>query len=52
MNSFITPVLSKHYDPDLIHETHYNNISRNNPRTKKIITVYDMTYEFYKNVLK
>jgi len=45
MNSFITPILSKHYDPDLIHETYYNNISRNNARTKKIITVHDMTHE-------
>jgi glycosyltransferase involved in cell wall biosynthesis len=50
MNSFITPILSKDYEPDLIHETYYNNISRNNPRTKKIITVYDMTYECFSDL--
>jgi len=45
LNSFVSPISSKHFDPDIIHETYYNSISRNKTRAKKIITVYDMTHE-------
>lgn len=45
MNLFVSPILSKHYAPDLIHETYYNAIGHNKKLTKKIITVYDMTHE-------
>jgi glycosyltransferase involved in cell wall biosynthesis len=47
VNSFVSPILSKHYDPDIIHETYYNGISRNKTRAKKIITVYDMIHELF-----
>jgi glycosyltransferase involved in cell wall biosynthesis len=47
VNLFVSPILSKHYDPDIIHETYYNGISRNKTRAKKIITVYDMIHELF-----
>jgi glycosyltransferase involved in cell wall biosynthesis len=47
INSFVSPILSKHYDPDIIHDTYYNGISRNKTRAKKIITVYDMIHELF-----
>ena len=47
INSFMSPILSWHYDPDLIHDTYYNNISFVKTRAKKIITVYDMIHELF-----
>ena len=47
INSFVSPILSKHYEPDIIHETYYNGISRNKTRAKKIITVHDMIHELF-----
>lgn len=47
INSFVSPILSQHYEPDIIHETYYNGISRNKTGAKKIITVYDMTHELF-----
>ena len=47
VNSFVSPILSKHYDPDIIHETYYNGISSNKTRAKKIITVHDMIHELF-----
>jgi glycosyltransferase involved in cell wall biosynthesis len=47
VNSFVSPILSKHYDPDIIHNTYYNGISHNKTRAKKIITVHDMIHELY-----
>ena len=47
VNSFVSPILSRHYKPDIIHETYYNQISLNRTRAKKIITVYDMIHELF-----
>jgi glycosyltransferase involved in cell wall biosynthesis len=47
LNSFISPILSKYYDPDIIHDTYYNGISHKKTRAKKIITVYDMIHELF-----
>jgi glycosyltransferase involved in cell wall biosynthesis len=47
MNSFLSPILSKQYNPDLIHETYYNAINHNKRSVKKIITVYDMINELF-----
>ena len=47
MNSFLSPILSKHYDPNIIHDTYYNAVKHNTRNTKKIITVYDMTHELF-----
>ena len=44
-NSFLSPILSRHYKPDIIHDTYYNSVKHNNGYTKKIITVYDMIHE-------
>ena len=49
MNSFVSPILSKHYDPNIIHDTYYNEVSHNKGNTKKIITVYDMIHELFSN---
>ena len=47
VNSCVSPILSKHYEPDIIHETYYNGIIRTKTGTKKIITVYDMIHELF-----
>lgn len=47
LNSFLSPILSKHYKPDIIHDTYYNSVQHNNGYTKKIITVYDMIHELF-----
>lgn len=47
MNYFLSPVLSKRFNPDLIHETYYNGIGRNKTHAKKIITVFDMIHELF-----
>jgi hypothetical protein len=26
MNSFLSPILSKHYEPNIIHDTYYNAV--------------------------
>ena len=47
LNSFLSPILSKHYEPNIIHDTYYNSVKYNNGRIKKIITVYDMIHELF-----
>jgi glycosyltransferase involved in cell wall biosynthesis len=47
VNSFVSPILSKHYEPDIIHETYYNGIIRTKTGVKKIITVHDMIHELF-----
>ena len=47
MNSFLSPILSKHYDPNIIHNTYYNAAKYNTRHAKKIITVYDMIHELF-----
>ena len=47
MNSFLSPILSKNYDPNIIHDTYYNAVKHNTRNAKKIITVYDMTHELF-----
>ena len=47
VNSFVSPILSKHYEPDIIHETYYNGLIRNKTGVKKIITVHDMIHELF-----
>ena len=49
MNSFFSPILSKYYNPNIIHDTYYNGIKNNNGQIKKIITVYDMIHELFPN---
>jgi glycosyltransferase involved in cell wall biosynthesis len=51
MNTLLTPILSRNYDPDIIHETYYNSIRQNKKRVKKIITVYDMIHELYPEMI-
>jgi glycosyltransferase involved in cell wall biosynthesis len=45
VNSILSPILFKHYDPDIIHDSYYNSISLDKSRAKKIITVHDMIHE-------
>ena len=47
MNSFLSPILSRHYDPNIIHDTYYNVVKHNSKHTKKIITVFDMIHELF-----
>ena len=47
MNSFLSPILSKNYDPNIIHDTYYNTVKNNTKHTKKIITVFDMIHELF-----
>lgn len=47
LNSFVSPILSMRYDPDIIHETYYKSINRKKSRAKKIITVHDMIHELF-----
>ena len=47
MNSFLSPILSKNYDPNIIHDTYYNTVKHNTKHTKKIITVFDMIHELF-----
>ena len=47
MNSFLSPILSKYYDPNIIHDTYYNEVKHNTKNAKKIITVYDMIHELF-----
>ena len=49
VNLLLSPVVSKLYDPDIIHETYYNYnfVKKNLRHVKKIITVYDMTHEIF-----
>ena len=51
-NSIFSTILTKLYDPDLIHETYYSNIKSYSSRAKKIITVYDMTHEIFPDQFK
>lgn len=52
MNSFLSPILSKHYEPNIIHDTYYNVIKYNTQCAKKVITVYDMTHEIFPNLFQ
>ena len=47
MNSFLSPILSEYYDPNIIHDTYYNAVKHNIKHTKKIITVFDMIHELF-----
>ena len=47
MNSFLSPILSKHYEPSIIHNTYYNVVKYNAKRAKKVITVHDMIHEIF-----
>ena len=47
INSFISPILSKLYYPDIVHDTYYNAVKNNNGQIKKIITVHDMIHELF-----
>ncbi len=47
VNSFFSPILIRNFEPDLIHETYYNSITKNTSRAKKIITVFDMVHEIF-----
>ena len=47
INSFFSPILSKYYDPHIIHDTYYNAVKHNTGNIKKIITVYDMIHELF-----
>jgi glycosyltransferase involved in cell wall biosynthesis len=47
MNSLLSPILSKRYAPNIIHDTYYNAVKFNNGHIKKIITVHDMIHELF-----
>ena len=47
MNSFFFPILSKHYNPNIIHQTYYNILKYKKMRAKKIITIHDMIHEIF-----
>jgi glycosyltransferase involved in cell wall biosynthesis len=47
LNAFASSILSKHYYPDIIHETYYRGLHHNESRAKRIITVYDMIHELF-----
>ena len=47
LNSFLSPLLSKYYDSNIIHNTYYNPIKYNTSHAKKIITVFDMIHELF-----
>lgn len=51
-NAIFSIILTKLYDPDLIHETYYSNIKSYSSRAKKIITVYDMIHEIFPDQFK
>ena len=47
MNSFLSPILSIYYEPNIIHNTYYNVTKFNTKRAKKVITVHDMVHESF-----
>ena len=47
MNSFFFTILSKYYDPDIIHQTYYHILNYKKKHTKKIITIHDMIHELF-----
>ena len=47
MNSFFFPILSKHYNPNIIHQTYYDILKYKRIRAKKIITIHDMIHELF-----
>ena len=42
LNTFLSPILSKYYNPNIIHDTYYRAVKHNTGHIKKIITVHDM----------
>jgi glycosyltransferase involved in cell wall biosynthesis len=47
LNSILSPILSKFYNPDLIHQTYYSTNKFKYVKAKKILTVYDMIHEIF-----
>ena len=47
LNTFLSPILSKYYNPNIIHDTYYRAVKHNTGHIKKIITVYDMIHELF-----
>ena len=45
INMLITKVMLHRINPDILHETYYDSIKLAQPRTKTVITVYDMIHE-------
>ena len=49
IGNFLSPYLSKMYNPDIIHETYYNSINKKSAQAKKVVTIHDMTHEIFPN---
>lgn len=47
INSFFSPFLFMHYNPNILHHTYYNIMKYKNIRAKKIITIHDMIHELF-----
>lgn len=50
INDLISPLLFESYKPDVIHETYYSLHSFGSKKTKRVITVYDMVHELFRNM--
>lgn len=45
INSIVTPVIIKKFQPNIVHETYYSDTLENNFGSSRVITVYDMIHE-------
>jgi glycosyltransferase involved in cell wall biosynthesis len=46
-NNFISPIVLKHMNPDISHETYYFSNINKASRARRVITVYDMIHEIF-----
>lgn len=49
MNSLITSRQIKNWKPDIIHETYYSSSLFSNYKSPRVVTVFDMIHELYKD---
>ena len=47
LNRWMAPIAMRHFNPDLVHETYYSQVTVAPRRAKVVITVHDMIHELF-----